>query len=142
MDNESRLKIYYYRSKNWVILNENLLVLATGILLIGIISFGLGALWQGSKTQKAPIVVDKNKSAFADNDTNIRLDTNNTHTTNKIRSAANILYIYIASKNGTSYHLPTCPGAKQIKPENKIEFTSKEEAESRGYKPAANCPGL
>lgn len=48
----------------------------------------------------------------------------------------------VASKSGTKYHLSTCAGAKQIKPENKITFNSVKEAEAAGYKPAANCPGL
>jgi hypothetical protein len=48
----------------------------------------------------------------------------------------------VASKSGTKYHLLTCPGAKQIKEENKIYFASVTEAEAAGYKPAANCPQL
>lgn len=144
MSDESMLKIYFYRAKNWTVENENLLVLAIGILLIAIIGFGLGALWQGSKITKAPIAINKNQEAIRrggtnqeGNDTNIRIDANTTNNTNL---AAGILYV--ASKNGTSYHLPTCPGAKQIKSENKIEFNSKKEAEKAGYKPAANCQGL
>jgi hypothetical protein len=50
--------------------------------------------------------------------------------------------MYVASKNGTAYHLPTCTGAKQIKEENKIWFASKEDAELAGYKPAKNCKGI
>ena len=48
----------------------------------------------------------------------------------------------VASKSGTKYHLPSCTGAKQIKPDNLITFASQEEAKSAGYTPAANCPGL
>lgn len=48
----------------------------------------------------------------------------------------------VASKSGTKYHLLTCPGAKQIKPENKITFASPEAAEAAGYTKAANCKGL
>ncbi len=48
----------------------------------------------------------------------------------------------VASKSGTKYHFISCPGAKQIKESNKIFFSSKEEAQAAGYKPAANCPGL
>ncbi len=48
----------------------------------------------------------------------------------------------IGSKNGTVYHLLSCPGAKSIKEENKIYFNSKEEAQKAGYRLAANCPGL
>lgn len=48
----------------------------------------------------------------------------------------------VASKSGTKYHLPTCGGAKTIKPENLITFASIAEAEAAGYTPAANCKGL
>ncbi len=48
----------------------------------------------------------------------------------------------IVSRSGTKYHLPDCAGAKQIKPENRIEFDSVEAAKAAGYSPAANCPGL
>ncbi len=50
--------------------------------------------------------------------------------------------VYVASKKGTKYHLPTCSGAKTMSPENKIWFTTKEEAEAAGFTPAANCKGL
>jgi hypothetical protein len=46
---------------------------------------------------------------------------------------------YVASKNGTKYYLATCSGAKRIKDENKIYFSTIEAAESRGLGPAKNC---
>lgn len=49
---------------------------------------------------------------------------------------------YVASRNGTKYHLPTCSGARTISEENKISFATKEEAEAAGYEPAANCKGI
>ncbi len=49
---------------------------------------------------------------------------------------------YVASKNGTKYHLPWCPGASQMNEENKIRFETVETAVAAGYTPAANCPGL
>jgi hypothetical protein len=49
---------------------------------------------------------------------------------------------YVASKNGTKYHLPWCGSAKQIKEENKIWFATKAEAEAAGYTPASNCKGI
>ena len=48
----------------------------------------------------------------------------------------------LGSVNSDKYHLPDCPGAKQISEKNKIWFDSIQEAEKAGYKPAANCPGL
>ncbi|HXK31753.1 MAG TPA: hypothetical protein VJZ94_03470, partial [Candidatus Paceibacterota bacterium] len=49
---------------------------------------------------------------------------------------------YVASKHGEAYYLPWCGGVKLIREENKIWFATKEEAEARGYRPAANCKGL
>lgn len=49
---------------------------------------------------------------------------------------------YVASKNGTKYHLPWCSGAQRIKDENKVWFDSKTAAEAAGYTPAGNCPGI
>ena len=49
---------------------------------------------------------------------------------------------YVASKSGSKFHYPWCPGASQIKDSNKIWFDTKEAAVSAGYGPAANCPGL
>lgn len=49
---------------------------------------------------------------------------------------------FVASKNGTKYYLPSCGGAGRIKEENKVWFTTKEDAEASGYTPASNCPGL
>ena len=49
---------------------------------------------------------------------------------------------YVGSKTSDKYHLPWCSGAKRIKAENQIWFTTKAEAERAGYTPAGNCPGL
>ena len=49
---------------------------------------------------------------------------------------------FVGSKSGTKYHFPWCSGAKTISEANKIYFTSKEDAEARGYAPASNCKGL
>ncbi len=49
---------------------------------------------------------------------------------------------YVGSRNGTKFHLLTCPGASQIKEENKVYFSSKQDAYSKGYTEAANCKGI
>lgn len=49
---------------------------------------------------------------------------------------------YVASKNGSVYHLPWCSGAQRIAEENKVYFGSKAEAEAAGYRPAKNCKGI
>ncbi len=47
--------------------------------------------------------------------------------------------IYVASKEGGKYHLPTCSMVTGIKPENKVTFKTKAEAEKAGYTPCAVC---
>ena len=46
---------------------------------------------------------------------------------------------FVASKNGEKYYPLSCAGVNRIKEENKIYFTTQEEAESAGYSKAANC---
>lgn len=50
--------------------------------------------------------------------------------------------LVVASRKGSTYHFPWCPGAESIHEANKIWFASEEEARSRGYTPAKNCTGL
>lgn len=49
---------------------------------------------------------------------------------------------FIASINGEAYYLPWCGGASRIKESNKITFASPQDAEAKGYRPAANCPEI
>lgn len=139
MDTKSTIKILYLRAKNWLLENENLLVLGAGFILVTAISFGLGRLWEqqiGAESAKAPIVVNKAKTE------DMVANISSAVATSKFSNQVAESIIYIASKKGEYYHLPSCPGGKAIKPENKIGFSSKEEAEKAGYKPAKNCPGL
>lgn len=48
----------------------------------------------------------------------------------------------VASRGGTKYHLPDCPGAQTIKEANLIRFASLDLARAAGYLPAGNCRGL
>ena len=59
-----------------------------------------------------------------------------------IQASVNETGRYVASKNGTKYHLASCPGARTIAEANKVWFDTKETAESAGYAPASNCPGI
>ena len=49
---------------------------------------------------------------------------------------------FMASKGGTKYYLPGCPGADRITDANKIWFSTPAAALAAGYSPAANCKGL
>jgi hypothetical protein len=103
------------------------------LVLVAVASFGLGRL---SVFQKSP----ENQSSgaisalpiAAANPTPVATVPTTSEQTGEV----------VASKSGTKYHLPTCSGAKRIKPENLISFASPAAAEAAGYTPAANCPGL
>lgn len=100
------------------------------LILVATASFGLGRQSVTDSIAQAASVVKA---------TPTQTDTITTSTVNK--AVTDDTY-YVASKNGSAYHLPFCSGAKRIKDENKITFNTKEEAEAAGYRPAANCPGL
>ena len=97
------------------------------ILLIGVISFGLGRL---SVTDGVAVV----GSAPA------LQELTPSEANNSFKNNAS--FPVVASKSGSKYHLLDCPGALQMNPENRIEFSSAEEARAAGYAPAGNCPGI
>lgn len=48
----------------------------------------------------------------------------------------------VASKYGTTYHFPWCPGSFAMRKENTLYFTNPDEAERLGYRKAKTCKGL
>lgn len=46
---------------------------------------------------------------------------------------------YVGSAKSDKYHYLSCGSAKNILPENLVEFTSKEDAENHGYVPCGRC---
>lgn len=104
-------------------------------MLVGLIGFGLGKASDHSfeplKQEMATIVYSQA--------TVVQPDTSGT-AADLPQEAENSAYV--ASKNGTKYHLPWCPGASQMKEENKVWFATVADARAAGYEPAANCPGL
>jgi hypothetical protein len=109
------------------------------LVLVALCAFGLGRLSvideAGVAEKESVRFVMTDLSAapppFLDNALN---ETESTATPNAL--------VLVASRSGTRYHLPSCPGAKRIKAENRIYFQSRAEAEAAGYTPAANCKGL
>jgi Metal binding domain of Ada len=109
------------------------------IVLVAIASFFLGRLSSGESATSAPNF--QLIEPLTIKETIETIAPTSTQTGNVIDGSGEAV-LYVASKSGKKYHLPTCPGAKQIKTENKITFNSKAAAEAAGYEPAANCPEL
>lgn len=111
--------------KNFFKSYEKDLILAAVIILVALISFGLGRLSKIGES-RVPITIENLSTT-----TQTEKITDNKTTGN-----------FVASKNGTKYHYPWCAGAQSIKEENKIWFSTAEEAQKAGYEPASNCKGL
>lgn len=111
------------------------LFLSLVIVLVATLSFGIGRLTgEGEKEKGIRIEYDAS------------IDNKQSTINNKNQSATVLNAIensisggVVGSKNGTKYHFPYCPGAKQIKEENKISFQSAADAEASGYTLAGNC---
>lgn len=102
----------------------------SGLILAVLLAFGLGRLSK-IESQKEPIMIEYGES-FPETPSGTVLGS-------EIEAEKGE---FVGSKNGTKFHYPWCSGAKRIKDENKIWFSSRADAEDRGYSPAANCPGL
>lgn len=99
------------------------------ILLIALTAFGLGRLSAGEKAGGVKItqkVASTTTTALA-----------KSHLLSRGLSGG-----VITSKHGSAYHLPWCPGAEQIDPENIQWFASPRKAREAGYRPAKNCKGI
>lgn len=91
------------------------------VLLVGLSAFGLGRL----------STLEANRPAIT------------TYTQEMEERAPRAIGGFIvASRRGTKYHFPWCTGARAMNEENKVWFSSIEEAKNAGYTPAGNCKGL
>jgi len=131
--------------------NEPEFALMIGVILVSLISFAAGRL-TAPGFEKQPIEIQYPESASLKDSVNSNPENStNNNTFQELKDSKDKAFeplqarqggAYVASKNSDKYHLPECPGVKRIAEHNKIWFLSKEEAESMGYEPAGNCPGL
>ena len=117
------------------------LYLTAVIILVAVISFGLGRLSK-IREEKTPITIEKASSmSDIDEKTNgagIMLE----HNSSTISNFPSSSKIFVASRNGKKYYYAWCESANVIKEQNRVWFSTQAEAEKAGYQPAANCKGL
>lgn len=106
------------------------------IILVGLLSFGLGKL---SNSEKGESVRIEKVSIFENlvPSSNIR-ESLEASAAGFLTNEAEV----VGSRNSDKYHYPWCSGAKRISEANKVYFKTVEEAQAAGYTPAGNCPGL
>lgn len=135
------ISVNFLNVKEFLKKNKTDLFIAASFFLIALISFGLGRLSiLLEKQDKIPIRIEEN-AFLPDISNHPKIEALKEQGIGASNNS-NAALLYIGSKNGSVYHLPHCSGAKRIAEENKIWFSSKEEAESLGYRPAKNCEGL
>jgi len=131
---KTRLKIFWNKY-------ETKIVLILGFLLVATISFEVGAL-KGADFGQKPMIIEK--SAKADSVVpGVASQAQNTAPKAPASSTSVAIpptnCAFVASKNSTKFHLATCRYVKSIKPENRVCFSSQDEAQSKGYVPDKNC---
>lgn len=114
-------------------INQDLFLIIT-IILVALVFFGIGRL---TSPKSEPILIQNLDKASVED-----LSPYAPERASEDRKIPDYEGKVLGSINSDKYHLPECPGAKQISEKNKIWFDSPEEAEKTGYKPAQNCPGL
>lgn len=112
---------------------------AVVIVLVAFSSFGLGRL-SSLEGKKSPIIIEKNLSFSPVLDGKNQIKNLSDNKTNKTKEISPKLFV--ASKFGTRYYLSWCGGVSRIKEENKVWFSSEDEAKKAGFSLASNCKGL
>jgi hypothetical protein len=111
------------------------------IVLVGLLGFGLGRLSTREEKVKTPVklITSDATAQVAQVSSSIR-PTASPITAEEVHGASPAVGTeVVASKQGSKYHYPWCPGASKIIAANKITFASEAEAESAGYTKASNC---
>lgn len=126
----------------WLVYSEKIILVA-GIILITAISFEAGLL-QGKKNPNESVIVNKTACNPCEKLANENESKTNTVKTTTVKSTETPITekqncSFVASKNSNKFHLATCQWATKIKSENKICFSTAEEAISRGYQGAKCC---
>lgn len=117
--------------KNFLLKNEQKIVLIIAFCLVSGISFEFGIL-QGQKWQQKPLIIEKPidipvSTQSVQNEPPIASENVPITRSQPAKDCA-----FVASKNSDKYHIPTCQWAKRIKPENVVCYKDQSAAEAAG----------
>lgn len=113
------------------------------LILVGLGSFGLGRLSTREQLEGLKIEYTRPDIELRAQIPQISINSQNPQNDQKvapeITESKVTVRTFFASKKGSKYYSASCGGGKTIKPENKIYFSSKEEAEGAGYELSSTC---
>lgn len=109
------------------------------IILVSFGGFGLGRLSALEEKRNDDLRIVGQK--IADNGilTQTEGDRGSLNVGTVTSSPTSIKGLFVGSKSGKTYYAPWCAGVKRIHEENKVWFSSKDDAEMKGYKPSSSC---
>lgn len=126
------------KTKSWTVANKERLLLLVGLIAVGILAFEAGML-RGNLRQPEPLVLsipavadDGGRQDSVSEEKSVLGGVGRTAAVASVSESAKNC-AFVGSRNSDKYHLPACAVAKRIKPENRVCFASKEDAEKRGY---------
>jgi len=128
--------------KDFWLKHEQKIVLLFGLTLVAILAFEMGFL-KGQKNSKSALIIEK--PTQCENTPNIPENSQKTQNltsgeiSTKIGEEIPKNCQFVASKNSDKYHKAECSNAKRIKPENKLCFSTEQEAVEKGLKRASCC---
>jgi hypothetical protein len=129
-------------AREWLELHHRNIFVLSGVLVVGALAFESGFL-RGQLAQSEPLIISIPSVAESQNNEKTQTVAENPSANTEQKNAPATepqrtgQCPFVGSRNSNKYHLATCAVAKRIKPENKVCFASKEDAEKRGY--VASC---
>ncbi|NVN97128.1 hypothetical protein HXX01_02755 [Candidatus Nomurabacteria bacterium] len=122
--------------KGQIGIDRNTLFIIVILVLIGLSSFGLGRLSKEESLNNPNTKLDNGNGYIVKEEIgkSILIESDNKKVVNNSREK-----MYVASKNGKLYYGVNCSGANRIKTENKLWFSTEQEAIDAGYNKASLC---
>lgn len=119
---------------------ERIMVFLSALLLAGSAYF-IGFMSADESKVSEIQIVYPDEIAIKNSNNVDKIDNNTKVSEDNLKSESSNSKI-VASKNGKRYYYSNCGGVNRIKPENRIYFDTKEQAESKGLTLAAGCKNL
>ena len=143
MSTEKPKNKLFLKIKEFWLGNEQKIVLLFGLVIVAVLAFEVGVL-KGQNYSKSALIIEKPAQALsvpnAPQDSQKTQNLTSSEVSTKIgEGEVPNNCQFVASKNSDKYHKNTCATGKKIKPENKVCFSTEQEAIDKGLKKAGCC---
>lgn len=132
----------FLKIKEFWLKYEPKIILIFALILVAFLAFEAGII-KGQKSSKSALIIEKTVGCTnTPNDPQEVQKTQNLtagEVSTRIGEEAPQSCQFVASKNSDKYHKSTCAIGKKIKPENKVCFSTEQEAIDKGLKRAGCC---